>query len=79
MPLFDDFLIKRHVTFSAEPHVEDEAAWPGGVRRPEKFVRGLERFDTPVYGARKQVESLPDSLVVNDDVNDGTVGCSGSI
>jgi hypothetical protein len=31
----DDFLMKRHATFSAEPHVEDEAGWPGEVRRPE--------------------------------------------
>src|ERR1700730_4375640 len=64
-------------TLSAESHVEDEAAWHGGGRTPEKFVRGFERFDAQAYGAHKHAKGKPDSLVIVDDVDDGTLGCCG--
>jgi hypothetical protein len=69
--------MKSHAAFPTEPYVEDEAARPCGVRRPEKFVRGLERFDAQAYRAQKQVEGLPDSLVVIDDIDDRTVVSCG--
>jgi hypothetical protein len=67
--------MESHATFSAEPHVEDEAAWPGRVRKSQEFVWGLERFDAQAHGAHKRAEGKPDCLVVIDDVDDGTVGC----
>jgi hypothetical protein len=69
----DDFLMKSHAAFSAEPHVEDEAAWPGGVWESQEFVRGLECFDAQANGAQECAESKPNSLVVVNNVDDGTV------
>jgi hypothetical protein len=60
----DDFLMKSHTAFPAEPNVEDEAAWPGGMRKPQKFVGRLECFDPHAYGAHQRAEGESDCLVV---------------
>ena len=73
----DEFLVKSHPAFPAEPHIEDQTAWAGRARKPKKFFRGLERLYAQAYGAHKHLEGPPDSLVVIDDVDDGDVGCFG--